>query len=101
MENQIFDRSRNLIYQRRLRDSASPLAGWANLYYNYMENKNSSSSNSNNWGGARQGAGRPKKVKGKIYAFTSTPDVDAFLSTYEGNRAAFINEAILHYINSK
>ena len=63
-----------------------------------MENKNSSSSE--NWGGARKGAGRPKKVKGKIYAFTSTPEVDILLASYKGNRAEFINKAILHYSKS-
>lgn len=64
-----------------------------------MENKNSSSSK--NWGGAREGSGRKKKeIKTKMYYFTSTPEVDNFLSTITENRTAIINEAISRYIKS-
>lgn len=47
------------------------------------------------WGGARSGAGRKSKPHGKSYTFQSTPEVDAFLSSYQGNKTEFINRAIL------
>lgn len=59
-----------------------------------MQNKNQDSP-STSWGGARLGAGRKPKPHGKLYAFQSTPEVDAFLSSYEGNKTDFINRAIL------
>ena len=59
-----------------------------------MQNKNQKSASSS-WGGARAGAGRKPKAHGKLYAFQSTPEVDAFLSSYEGNKTEFINRAIL------
>lgn len=46
-------------------------------------------------GGARSGAGRKSKPHGKSYTFQSTPEVDAFLSSYQGNKTEFINRAIL------
>lgn len=49
------------------------------------------------WGGARQGAGRKARAKGKSYTFVSTPEVDALLSSYEGNKTELINGAVLHY----
>ena len=74
------------------------MVGFAKLI-NYMENKNSSSAK--NWGGAREGSGRKKKeIKTKMYYFTSTPEVDSFLSTITENRTAIINEAIARYIKS-
>lgn len=51
----------------------------------------------NDWGGARQGAGRKARAKGKSYTFVSTPEVDALLSSYEGNKTELINSAVLHY----
>lgn len=64
-----------------------------------MQNKNLSSSQtpseSASWGGARSGAGRKSKPHGKSYTFQSTPEVDAFLSSYQGNKTEFINRAIL------
>lgn len=87
--------------QRRPPETASPLVGFAKLQ-NYMDNQNSSSSSgSKNWGGARKGAGRKAVEHGKNYTFRSTPAVDAILSSYEGNKNSFINEAIEHYYNSK
>lgn len=96
MENQIHDRNRNLIYQRRLRDSASSLVGDTNLQNN-MENKNSSSTDSKNWGGARSGAGRKAIPHGKAYNFRSTPEVDEILSALGSNKCKYINDAILYY----
>lgn len=64
-----------------------------------MQNKNLSSSQtpseSQSWGGARSGAGRKSKPHGQSYTFRSTPEVDAFLSSYKGNKTEFINRAIL------
>lgn len=57
--------------------------------------KLSSSSESPSWGGARSGAGRKPKAHGKSYTFKSTPEVDALLSSYEGNKTELINRAIL------
>lgn len=65
-----------------------------------METKNSSS-DSKNWGGAREGAGRKAVEHGKNYTFRSTPAVDAILTSFEGNKTRFINEAIEHYFQSK
>ena len=63
-----------------------------------MQTKNSSSSSDTpSWGGARSGAGRKPKAHGKSYTFKSTPEVDAFLSSYEGNKTEFINQAILAF----
>ncbi len=67
-----------------------------------MDNQNSSSSSdSKNWGGARKGAGRKPVEHGKNYTFRSNPAVDAILSSYEGNKNSFINEAIEHYFQLK
>ena len=64
-----------------------------------MQNKNLSSSQtpseSPSWGGARSGAGRKSKPHGQSYTFRSTPEVEAFLSYYQGNKTEFINRAIL------
>lgn len=49
------------------------------------------------WGGARSGAGRKAKPHGKSYTFRSTPEVDAVLSAYGGNKNEFINKAILFF----
>lgn len=86
--------------QRRPPQTASPLVGFAKIQ-KYMETKNSSSSDSNNWGGSRQGAGRKAVEHGKNFTFRSTPAVEAFLLSYEGNKNRFINEAIEHYISLK
>lgn len=55
-----------------------------------MEN----TTNPTGWGGSRKGAGRKSVEHGKNYTFRSTPEVDAFLSSYQGNKNQFINEAI-------
>lgn len=66
--------------------------------HNYMQNKKlTSSQGSTSWGGARPGAGRKPKAHGKSYAFQSTPEVDAFLTSYKGNKTEFINRAILAF----
>ncbi len=39
--------------------------------------------------------GRKPKAHGKSYTFKSTPEVEAFLSSYEGNKTEFINRAVL------
>lgn len=57
-----------------------------------MEKQNSSSPSS--WGGSRTAAGRKPVEHGKSFTFRETPEVDAFLSSYEGNKAKFINDAI-------
>ncbi len=51
----------------------------------------------NAWGGSREGAGRKARAKGRSYTFVSTPEVDALLSSYEGNKTELINGAVLHY----
>lgn len=52
------------------------------------------------WGGARIGAGRKKMEHGKVYAFRSSVEVDALLSSYDGNRNALINEAVSEWFKS-
>lgn len=52
------------------------------------------------WGGARKGAGRPKKGT-KYYNFMALPEVDAILSSLEGNKSEYINNAILAYAQNK
>ncbi len=79
--------------------TASPLVGFAKIQ-NYMETKNSSSE-PKSWGGAREGAGRKPVEHGKNYTFRSNPAVDAILTSFEGNKTQFINEAIEHYFHSK
>ena len=81
--------------QRRPERPASPLVGFRK-YTKLMEKNNQTESA--NWGGARQGAGRKSMDAGKHYTFRSTPKVDDFLSSYEGNKTKFINDAIEHYI---
>jgi hypothetical protein len=49
------------------------------------------------WSGSRSGAGRKAKPHGKPYTFLSTPEMDAILSAYEGNKNEFINKAILFF----
>ena len=85
--------------------SKSTMAEWRASYltcslksHNYMQNKKlTSSQDSTSWGGARPGAGRKPKAHGKSYAFQSTPEVDAFLTSYKGNKTEFINRAILAF----
>lgn len=62
-----------------------------------MENKDLSSTDSKNWGGARSGAGRKAVPHGKAYHFRSTPEVDEILSALGSNKCKFINDAILDY----
>lgn len=64
---------------------------------NNMENKDLSSTDSKNWGGARSGAGRKAISHGKAYNFRSTPEVDEILSALGSNKCKFINDAILYY----
>lgn len=53
-----------------------------------------------NWGGARKGAGRPKKGT-KYYNFMALPEVDAILSSLKGSKSEYINKAILSYAQKK
>lgn len=62
-----------------------------------MEDKDLSSIDSKNWGGARSGAGRKAVPHGKAYNFRSTPEVDEILSALGSNKCKFINDAILYY----
>lgn len=66
-----------------------------------MENKDLSSTDSKNWGGARSGAGRKAVPHGKAYNFLSTPEVDEILSALGSNKCKFINDAILYYSKLK
>lgn len=50
------------------------------------------------WGGSRPGSGRKRVEHGRAYTFRSTPEVDALLSAYGGNRNTLINEAIRQYL---
>lgn len=75
------------------------MVGFAKIQ-KYMETKNSSSSDSKSWGGARQGSGRKAVEHGKNFSFRSTPAVEKFLLAYDGNKNKFINDAIEHYIDS-
>lgn len=86
--------------QRRPLPAASPLVGFAKVQ-NYMETQNSSSSSKKGKGGAREGAGRKPIEHGKNYTFRSNPAVDAILTSFEGNKTQFINEAIEHYFQLK
>ena len=54
-------------------------------YQKSMDKQNSSPSSS---------AGRKPVEHGKSITFRATPEVDAFLSSYKGNKAKFINDAI-------
>lgn len=66
-----------------------------------MEDKDLSSTDSKNWGGARSGAGRKAVPHGKAYNFRSTPEVDEILSALGSNKCKFINDAILYYSKLK
>ena len=56
---------------------------------------------SENWGGARAGSGRKAKEHGRAITFKTNPEVDALLSSYEGNKTQLINDAILQYLGGK
>ena len=49
---------------------------------------------SENWGGAREGAGRKRKGV-HYYGFRATQEVHDILSKVEGSKADFINACIL------
>ena len=66
-----------------------------------MEDKDLSSTDSKNGGGARSGAGRKAVPHGKAYNFRSTPEVDEILSALGSNKCKFINDAILYYSKLK
>lgn len=66
-----------------------------------MEDKDLSSTDSKNRGGARSGAGRKAVPHGKAYNFRSTPEVDEILSALGSNKCKFINDAILYYSKLK
>ncbi|MBJ2184582.1 MAG: hypothetical protein JFR38_08770 [Muribaculaceae bacterium] len=57
------------------------------------------------WGGARAGAGRKRKERGKYYGFTSTPEVEAIIearAAQDGfSRTDFICAAIVAYDNAQ
>ena len=74
------------------RDIRPPTWWVGQNYQKSMDKQNSSPSSS--WGGSRAGAGRKPVEHGKSITFRATPEVDAFLSSYKGNKAKFINDAI-------
>lgn len=76
--------------RKRGADTSPPIGG-LHKYTHFMEDKKTT------WGGAREGAGRKARAKGRSYTFVSTPEVDALLSSYEGNKTELINAAVLHY----
>lgn len=53
-----------------------------------------------NWGGKRENAGRKGKIEKKI-TFGAIKEVSDFFDTYEGNKNEFINKAILAYAGRK
>lgn len=71
----------------------SPPIGGLRKYNDFMEDKKTA------WGGTREGAGRKARAKGRTYTFVSTPEVDALLSSYEGNKTELMNSAVLHYFH--
>ena len=91
MGNQNSDRGRDLV-PKEAGATASTLVG-AQIYEICMQNKNPKSASSS-WGGARAGSGHKPKDHDKAYAFKSWSEIDAFLSTYEGNKTEFINRII-------
>lgn len=52
-------------------------------------------------GGRWEGAGRKAIPHGKAVTFRTTPEVDALLDSYTGNKTAMLNAAILEYFRNR
>ena len=72
--------------------------GWGFICHKINHKMETNQEKAQNWGGARRGAGRPKKFSNnKTIALRIPEDVVAVLDTVP-NRSAFIIEAIRHYV---